>query len=128
MMLGNPATREQTVPFLQSPQKSSTPTMASAIPGTPMHYPALKFCTLVATITATIAFLLPHCSLSQATTPATAPASPLPRSQNQPPTPKNPSSLSKPTPFTPSPQMEPASRIALLSLVFSPTQLSAASV
>jgi tetratricopeptide (TPR) repeat protein len=43
-----------------------------------MHYPALKFCTLVATITATIAFLLPHCSLSQATTPATAPASPPP--------------------------------------------------
>ncbi|MGD0887791.1 MAG: DUF3857 domain-containing protein [Acidobacteriaceae bacterium] len=43
-----------------------------------MHYPALKFCPLVATITATIAFLLPHCSLSQATRPATAPVSPPP--------------------------------------------------
>lgn len=57
--------------------------MASAIPGTPMHHPSLKYCTLAAAIAATIAYT-PLRMLAQATTPASTPASPPPTSTQSP--------------------------------------------
>src|ERR1017187_3049284 len=51
-------------------QKSWTPTMASAIPGTPMQTPALKFCILAALLPASLSFQ----SFAQAPAPGAAPA------------------------------------------------------